>query len=209
MACRPGIGAEALRAAGSPRTRHALFLDRDGVVNLDRGYTWRIEDFSFVDGVFELCRAAVERGYLLFVVTNQAGIGRGYYTEPDFVRLTEWMRARFEAAGLPAPCVYYCPHHPSAGIGPYLLDCPSRKPNPEMLLAAAAECGLDLGRSILLGDKDGDIEAGRRAGVGTLALLSSVPAEDGAPASPIRVATLADARARLWGVGAFPGSASS
>jgi D-glycero-D-manno-heptose 1,7-bisphosphate phosphatase len=200
MGCRPAIGPGAAGVPGSPGASRALFLDRDGVVNHDHGYTWRIETFSFVDGLFELCHAAVERAYSLFVVTNQAGIGRGHYAEADFVRLTEWMIQRFEAQGLPPPRVYYCPHHPTAGVGAYLLDCPARKPNPGMLLAARDECGLDLGRSILVGDKESDILAGRRAGVGTLVLL--VTASDGdAPDGVIRASTLVQAREMLFGEG--------
>lgn len=144
----------------------ALFLDRDGVINHDSGYTSIADDFKFIDGIFELCRAAQRLGYLLIVVTNQAGIGRGYYSEQDFLSLTEWMRERFEGEGAPIADVFYCPYHPEHGIGRYKKDSFERKPNPGMLLHAAEKHGLNLKRSIMIGDKDSDMQAASKAGVG-------------------------------------------
>lgn len=146
--------------------KHALFLDRDGVINHDAGYTSSTENFRFIDGIFDLCRAARRSGYLLIVVTNQAGIGRGYYSEQDFLTLTAWMRERFEAEGAPVTDVFYCPYHPEYGVGHYKQDSIDRKPNPGMLLRAAEKHGLDLGRSIMIGDKDSDMKAASQAGVG-------------------------------------------
>lgn len=146
--------------------RRALFLDRDGVINVDYGYVGRKEDFHFVDGIFELCRAAKAHGYCLFVITNQAGIGRGYYSEQDFQRLTSWMCEVFRAEGAEIDKVYYCPDHPEHGIGEYRKASEFRKPNPGMILQAAREFGLDLPGSILLGDTESDIAAGRAAQVG-------------------------------------------
>jgi len=143
-----------------------LFLDRDGVINHDSGYTSRAEDFHFVDGIFDLCRAAVKSGYLLIVVTNQAGIGRGYYSEKEFFSLTEWMCNRFQAEGAPITDVFYCPFHPKHGVGDYKQDSFDRKPNPGMLLRAAEEHELDLARSMMIGDKDSDMQAANKAGVG-------------------------------------------
>jgi len=145
----------------------ALFLDRDGVINHDSGYTSRVDDFVFVDGIFELCRAARQRGYLLIVVTNQAGIGRGYYTEQDFLALTAWMRARFDEEGAGITDVLYCPYHPTHGQGEYLADSFDRKPNPGMVLRAAERHRISLPASVMVGDKDSDMEAARRAGVAT------------------------------------------
>jgi D-glycero-D-manno-heptose 1,7-bisphosphate phosphatase len=155
-----------------PKGRPALFLDRDGVINVDRDYVCRIEDFEFIEGIFKLCHAAADRGYVLIVITNQAGIGRGYYTKGDFDRLTEWMLGRFVAEGIKIARVYSCPHHPTAGIGEHLKDCFHRKPNPGMILKAKDDFSLDLAASIIIGDKTSDMEAGRRAGIGTLVLLS-------------------------------------
>lgn len=144
----------------------ALFLDRDGVINHDSGYTSRPADFKFIDGIFDLCRAAKRLGYLLIVVTNQAGIGRGYYTEQDFFTLTQWMRERFSQEEAPITDVFYCPNHPEYGIGRYKVDSFDRKPNPGMLLRAAEIYGINLSHSIMIGDKDSDMEAALRAGVG-------------------------------------------
>lgn len=146
--------------------KRALFLDRDGVINHDLGYTSSTEKFRFIDGIFDLCRAARRSGYLLIVVTNQAGIGRGYYSEQDFLALTAWMRERFEAEGAPVTDVFYCPYHPEHGVGYYKQDSFDRKPNPGMLLRAAEKHGIDLGRSIMIGDKDSDMQAASQAGVG-------------------------------------------
>lgn len=145
----------------------ALFLDRDGVINHDSGYTSSIDKFQFIEAVFDLCRAARRSGYLLIVVTNQAGIGRGYYSEQDFFKLTEWMCERFEIEGVPITDVFYCPYHPAHGIGRYKKDSFDRKPNPGMLLRAAEKYRLDLKRSIMIGDKDSDMHAAHKAGVGT------------------------------------------
>ena len=146
--------------------RPALFLDRDGVINIDHAYVHRRENFDFVDGIFELCRLARERGYLIFVVTNQAGIGRGRYTEQDFHTLTDWMCGVFAAEQAPIDKVYFCPYHPEHGVGDYKLDSPFRKPGPGMILQAAEEFGVDLAASVLLGDNETDLQAGAAAGVG-------------------------------------------
>jgi D-glycero-D-manno-heptose 1,7-bisphosphate phosphatase len=149
-------------------TKPALFLDRDGVINVDHGHVYKPEDFEFVDGIFELVAAAIRAGYLVIVITNQAGIGRGYYSEADFYRLTAWMNGRFLQRGAHIDAVYFCPFHPVHGVGEYQKDSDCRKPAPGMLLQAHKEHDVDLKRSILVGDKLSDIEAGRSAGVGTL-----------------------------------------
>lgn len=144
----------------------ALFLDRDGVINVEKNYVYRIEDFEFIDGIFELGVRAGRRGFKLIVITNQAGIARGYYTVDDYERVTEWMLGEFATKGVHIERVYYCPFHPTAGIGEYKRESFDRKPNPGMILRARDEFGLDLAGSVLVGDKDSDIEAGRAAGVG-------------------------------------------
>jgi D-glycero-D-manno-heptose 1,7-bisphosphate phosphatase len=143
----------------------ALFLDRDGVINVDHGYVHRIEDFDFIPGVFSLVRHGRQLGYRIIVVTNQAGIGRGYYSEAQFLHLTAWMKSRFQAEGASLDAVYHCPHHPEHGIGAFRQDSPDRKPRPGMLLRAAKDCQLDLVRSVLVGDRVSDIEAAVAAGV--------------------------------------------
>lgn len=146
--------------------KRALFLDRDGVINHDAGYTSRVENFRLINGIFDLCREATRSGYLLIVVTNQAGIGRGYYSEEDFLALTDWMCNRFMLEGVTITDVFYCPFHPEHGVGDYKKDSFDRKPNPGMLLRAAEEHGIDMRRSIMIGDKDSDMQAACKAGVG-------------------------------------------
>ncbi len=153
--------------------RPALFLDRDGVINVEKNYVHRVEDFEFLDGIFDLCRAAIERDMPIVVVTNQAGIGRGYYSEAQFQTLTEWMKARFEEAGAPIAAVYFCPDHPEHGVGSYRKESFDRKPNPGMLFRARDDLRLDLSRSILIGDKASDIAAAKAAGVGVSLQLGS------------------------------------
>jgi len=151
----------------------ALFLDRDGVINLERGYVHRREDFWFQEGIFELGRAAQARGYQLLVVTNQAGIARGYYTESEFIALTSWMTGEFARLGVHIARVYYCPYHPTDGLGAYRRDSNDRKPKPGMILRARADFGLDLSASLLIGDRESDMVAAAAAGVGTRILLRS------------------------------------
>jgi D-glycero-D-manno-heptose 1,7-bisphosphate phosphatase len=146
----------------------ALFLDRDGVINLDTGYTHRQDQFEFIPGIFELVSTATRYGYKTFIVTNQAGIGRGYYTEQQFLNLMDWVCQRFSEAGGSIQQVYFCPHHPEHGIGEYRQDCVCRKPAPGMLLQAARDYEIDFARSIFLGDKKSDMDAGRAAEVSTL-----------------------------------------
>lgn len=155
----------------SPRQR-ALFLDRDGVINVDHGYVSCKEKFDFVDGVFDLACAAFLRGYRLVVVTNQAGIGRGYYSEEQFWKLTAWMCGEFSRRGAEIEKVYFSPFHPTEGVGLYKRDDVTRKPRPGMIWKAQAELNLDLEQSVLIGDKASDIQAGISAGVGVNILFS-------------------------------------
>ncbi len=157
--------------------RRALFLDRDGVVNVDHGYVYRPEQTEWIPGIFELCRIAVELGYVLVVITNQAGIARGYYGEAEFAEYTHWMHAQFQARGVEILATYHCPHHPIEGIGELRRDCDCRKPRPGMILRAQRELGLDLAASALIGDKDSDLEAGRAAGVGHCLKLGAANGE--------------------------------
>lgn len=155
--------------AAAPRP--ALFLDRDGVVNVNHGYAHRAEDTVFVPGIFELCRGAQALGCALVIVTNQAGIARGYYNTAQYHAYSGWLRGAMAAQGVLLDGIYHCPHHPESGVGTWRRACACRKPAPGMILQAARDLGLDLGRSALLGDSASDIEAGRRAGVGLLMML--------------------------------------
>ncbi|HCX34359.1 MAG TPA: D,D-heptose 1,7-bisphosphate phosphatase, partial [Rhodocyclaceae bacterium] len=175
-------------------SKRALFLDRDGVINLEKNYVHRIEDFEFVDGIFELCGCARDLGLRLVVVTNQAGIARGYYPVSDYERLTAWMLERFAERGIAIDRVYYCPFHPTAGIGEWRRESFDRKPNPGMILRARDDLGLDLPGSVLVGDKDSDIAAGRSAGVGRNVKLAA--AGNAAP-ERLEFSTLAEIAAWL------------
>jgi D-glycero-D-manno-heptose 1,7-bisphosphate phosphatase len=152
-------------------TRKALFLDRDGIINVERDYVHRADDFTFSDGIFDLCRAAGRHGFLIVVITNQSGIARGLYTEEDFAAITQWMIEKFAAEGVTIAKVYHSPYHPEATIDRYRLDHADRKPSPGMILRARDDLKLDLEASVLIGDRLSDIEAGRRAGIPRLCLI--------------------------------------
>jgi D-glycero-D-manno-heptose 1,7-bisphosphate phosphatase len=166
----------------------ALFLDRDGVINMDRGYIHRCDQFEFVPGIFELARFWTnELRRPIVVVTNQSGIGRGYFDERAYADLTQWMCNRFEAEHAAIARVYHCPYHPLHGIGEYRFDHPWRKPNPGMILQAVSDLGLDPTHCAILGDKKSDIEAGAAAGIGLRILIGSGNAGERAGASPYEV----------------------
>ena len=151
----------------------ALFLDRDGVINVDKGYIYKPEQVEFIDGIFDICRYSQQHGYRIFIITNQSGIARGYYTEQDFHQLTDWMCDAFHQENIIIDHVYFCPYHAEHGIGHYKQDSPNRKPNPGMLFNAAAQYHIDLARSILIGNSPCDIQAGLSAGIQLNILLTS------------------------------------
>ncbi len=147
------------------KMKKALFLDRDGVINYNHGYVYKIQEFDFIDGIFDLTHAAIEKGYIIIIVTNQAGIGRGYYTEHDFEKLMLWVKNTFISNKSPIHDVYYSPFHPKSGIGKYKKESNLRKPNPGMILKAEKDHNIDLSESIMIGDKISDIQAGVAAGI--------------------------------------------
>jgi D-glycero-D-manno-heptose 1,7-bisphosphate phosphatase len=186
--------------------RPALFLDRDGVINRDTGYVHRSDQVQFIDGVFDLARVAADAAWPVVVVTNQAGIGRGLYTEDTFHALTAWIAERFSDAGAPIAATYWCPHHPTQGVGDYRRECADRKPGPGLLLRAQRELGLDMDRSWLVGDKDSDVLAGVTAGVGTNVFLEGAYAALALPPGTRRATRLADVAEWLRAV-TVPGGA--
>ncbi|KLV11692.1 D-glycero-beta-D-manno-heptose 1,7-bisphosphate 7-phosphatase [Photobacterium ganghwense] len=149
----------------------AVFIDRDGVINIDRGYVHTVDDFEYVEGVFEACKKLKAMGYLLVLVTNQAGIARGMYTEDEFLTLTEWMDWNFVDNGVEFDGIYYCPHHPTEGQGDYLQDCNCRKPKPGMFISARDFLKIDMANSVMIGDKTDDMLAAQAADVGTRVLV--------------------------------------
>ena len=153
--------------------RKTIFLDRDGVINVEANYVHRIEDFCFLPGAIAGLRSLQALDYVLVIVTNQAGIARGYYTEADFLTLMNYVSAHLADNGVSILHTYYCPHHPSGSVMEFSISCSCRKPEPGMILRAAAELDLSLSQSIVVGDKLSDIEAGRAANVWKTVLVRS------------------------------------
>lgn len=147
-------------------SKSALFLDRDGVINVNYGYVFKPEKFTWINGIFELVKRANEANMLVFVVTNQSGIGRGYYSEEDFLALNKWMIAEFKNADASIDSVYWCPHHPEDALGDYRVDCNCRKPKTGMIDQAIKEYSIALSNSVLIGDKASDIHTAINAGIG-------------------------------------------
>ena len=141
----------------------ALFLDRDGTINVDTGYVHKASDFHFIDGIVDFCHQAQEKGYKIIVITNQSGIARGYFTEEDYQKITQHMCDEFEKQGVMITDVFHCPD----------LESPDRKPNAGLFLKAQKKYVIDMKHSISVGDKERDIQAGLSAGVGRNYLLSS------------------------------------
>lgn len=175
--------------------RKALFLDRDGVINTESNYVHKIEDFEFINGIFDLCRAAIKENMLIVIVTNQAGIGRGLYTEAQFHKLMHWVNKRFIEEMTPISAVYFCPDHPIHGHGIYRKDSLDRKPNPGMFLRAHKDLLINLTNSTLIGDKETDIQAAKAAGVGRTVLLTN---NQGYSAADLRVSSLIEAQKILF-----------
>ncbi len=159
-----GVYHQVLRPPGD-EARPALFLDRDGCVVVEAHYLHKVEDVKLIEGVTEVIAEANARGVAVVFVTNQAGVGYGYFGWPDFFLVQERILSDLAEGGARVDGVYACPFH-AKGRPPYQHpDHPARKPNPGMLLAAAEELNLDLERSWIVGDRAGDIGAGLNAGL--------------------------------------------
>jgi len=138
--------------------KKALFLDRDGIINVDHGYVYKIEDFEFTEGIFELLELFIEANYQLFIVTNQSGIGRGYYSQSDFKTLTSWMLLEFEKRNIKIESVQHCYHAPEE-------NCVCRKPATGMVDKILIENSIDLENSWLIGDKQSDIDLAHNSNI--------------------------------------------
>jgi len=143
-----------------------IFLDRDGVINKEVGYLHKIEDFEFIDGVFDACINFQSSGYQIIVVTNQSGIERGYYREDDFQTVTQWMLRQFKNHNIQILDVFFCPHGPDS-------NCDCRKPKPGMFNQAKNKYGIDMENSWMIGDKEADIQAANSAGILNTVLVKS------------------------------------
>ena len=142
----------------------AVFLDRDGTINEEVGYLDSLDKLQILPEAFEAVRLINQAGMKTVVITNQSGIGRGFFDEAFVVRVHEEMRRLFLKEGALIDGFYYCPHHPTEGIGLYRQACSCRKPEPGLLLNAAEDLVIDIGKSYMIGDTPKDVEAGQRAG---------------------------------------------
>ena len=135
----------------------AVFLDRDGTINEDRNYLYRIEDFQYKDGVIEGLKRLSELGYLIFIITNQSGIARGYFTEEDYLRLNEWMIKDLRDKGVNIVKTFYCPHLPEGVVKKYSIHCKCRKPGTQLFWDAAREFNVAMDGSFAIGDRTRDL----------------------------------------------------
>jgi len=152
-------------------TIKTIFLDRDGVINKEVGYLHKIEDFEFINGVFDACRYLQSVGYKIIVVTNQSGIARGYYSEDNFHIVSSWMLEQFKENGVDILDVFFCPHGPGS-------TCDCRKPKPGMFIQANNKYDIDMENSWMIGDKEADIQAANAAGIQNTILVKSGHAID-------------------------------
>ena len=153
--------------------RSAVFLDRDGVINKDFGYVYKISDIEWIEGVIEAIQYFNNNNYLVFVVTNQSGVARKLYTEADVISLHLWMNNYLRKRNALLSEIRYCPHHPNALINRYKKICNCRKPNPGMILSLIKNWNIDKSSSFLIGDKESDIKAAKNAGIGGYMFESS------------------------------------
>ena len=152
------------QAPHHPAQKRAVFFDRDGVVNVDDGYTHRIEDCALINGAADAVRMVNSHGYLAFVVTNQGGIALGLYTEDDLYAFNQTLFQKIhDASGGVITDTAFCPHHPKSE-NPLMQHCDCRKPSPKMILDLAQKHDINLAQSIMIGDRDTDVEAGQSAG---------------------------------------------
>ena len=151
----------------------ALFLDRDGVINVDKGYIFHPEQVEWVSGIIPLLQAFQAKGYKLVVVTNQSGIARGMYSEADFHALMEWMKNALKPHNVNLNTVYFCPHHPTEGSSEYTQPCNCRKPAPGMFEQAIKEHQIDVANSVMIGDSWRDVIAAEAVQVQTIYYLNA------------------------------------
>lgn len=145
--------------------KKAAFLDRDGVINIDKGYVYKWDDFEFIEGSKQALKILQDNGYAIVIITNQSGIARGYYNEKHYNTLTNKLRESLIADQIKIDAIYHCPHHPRGNISELTINCDCRKPKPGMIFKAKRDLGLSLKESILIGDKLSDIQAGLAAGL--------------------------------------------
>jgi len=143
-----------------------IFLDRDGVINKDINYLHKIDDFEFIDGIFDVCLYFQSLGYKIIIITNQSGISRGYYNHSDYQKVTQWMLDQFKYKNINILDVFHCPHGPDS-------TCDCRKPKPGMFLKAKNKHNTDMKKSWMIGDKERDTIAANSAGIDNTILIRS------------------------------------
>ena len=147
-------------------TIKTIFLDRDGVINKEVEYLFKIADFKFIEGVFDACLYFQQLDYKIIIISNQSGIARGYYSERDYLELTKWMLNQFNIKGISILDILYCPHGPES-------SCECRKPKPGMLIEAKDKYNISMKDSWMIGDKETDIEAANLSGINNTILVRS------------------------------------
>ena len=145
--------------------KKAVFFDRDGTVNVDKNYLYKVEEFEFRDGILELLEKYRKLGYLLILITNQSGVARGYYTENDIKILHDFMQQELKKQNLQFDAIYYCPHHPEGIVKKYACNCNCRKPKKGLFKRAIEEWGIEAKQSIAIGDKERDILPAKELGM--------------------------------------------
>ena len=174
--------------------KKAIFLDRDGTLIEEKNYLFKPEDVTFEKDVIPALQKLQEAGFLLFIITNQAGIGRGYFTEADFHAVQKHILNELSKHNITITQTYFCPHHPEAGIGHYLKNCEDRKPNPGMINRALAQHQLSAKDCFMIGDMPTDIQAGKNAGCKTILVQTGHAKNQTFPTPPDYIApTLLDA----------------
>lgn len=158
--------------------KKAVFVDRDGTLNIEKNYLYRIEDFEFIPGVPEAIRRLRQAGFLVIVATNQSGVARGYFTLAEVDGLHRHIQNELKKSGTCIDGFYVCPHHPTEGVGEFRRECGCRKGEPGLLLRAAAEHGIDLAGSWMVGDKLADVEAGEKAGCTSLLVMTGYGSQE-------------------------------
>ena len=157
----------------------AVFLDRDGTINVDKDYLFKIEEFEFLQGAVQALKRLCDEGFLLFVVTNQSGIARGFFGEAEYRRLTDWMLSELEGRGVHISAVYFCPHLADAKIEKYRVDCECRKPKLGMFMRAVREFDIDLSKSFAVGDKERDVEIAKTTDIRGIQIYSDSESKSG------------------------------
>lgn len=158
--------------------KKAVFLDRDGTINIDKGFLYRKEDVEFIDGVIDFIRLLNNDGIIVVVVTNQSGVARGYYSEDDVQKLHTYINNELHKVNAHIDRFYYCPHHPEAPVHQYRIDCACRKPKPGMIHQAMEDLNIDPRSSFMIGDMARDICAGKKAGLTSILICEDEGAVD-------------------------------